>query len=677
MKKYLSILFCALLCVAVAYPKYLGDMDGNGTLTLADVTKLVNILMGTESNYDATLADVNQDSQINEGDVSALVEMILGERSWVEADESDTLYIYYSNTETTYNMPSSWTEVMVDVSGGDVTVVNNDATREYVTVLSGTCDNGSFTYLGSYKTTVVLNGLSLTSDNCPFYIYTGKRLALELADGTENTLTDGSSNSIKSALYCKGHLEISKGGSLTVTGNKKHAISSSEYMLIKKTAGTITVDGAVADGIHVGQYFQMNGGAVNISGTGADAIQAEVTKNATDEQNGQMIINGGTIDITLQCDSAAAMKSDSLLHITDGTITIETTGDSDKALSSNANIEIDGGTIDITQSGGYIVETTTDDNGDTIYDPSYVVGLKADNCIVINDGTLTITNTADGGRGMKADKDINIEGGTLTVYANGAGGVLDTSGASSGSTETPASYKLYFSLPSTATSSNTGGFNPGGSSSTSLAWSNVNLYTSSGTQVATFSTQSSIAGSDGTTLTFYVYDFGAATSGSYYVTASYTATSSGGMGGPGGGSQTSSGTYTSSTFALDLTGSNVYKSVTATKSSSGGWGGQSSSSFTFTLSDVTSNFINGSVAAEEGDTYSAACVKADGNINLNGGTLTMAHLGESSKGIKADNTVTLAGTTVSDAARGTYLVVGSDASYCTSVKCGSYQGTGG
>lgn len=686
MRRYFIAFTCMLLGLVVAYPKYLGDMNGDGTLTLADITKLVNIYCGVETNYDATLVDVNQDNNFDSKDITALVNMVLHKLAWVEVqetNESDTLYIYYNGTTATYEKPASWTDVTVNVVGANVEVTNVEVTNtnitdERVTVLSGTSTNGSFSYTGSYKTTVVLNGVTLTNENAAaININDGKRVNLELAEGTTNTLTDCADGAQKAALYCKGHLEISGSGSLNVTGLTKHAISAKEYIEVKSTTGNITVSGAVSDGIHCGNYFKMSGGSVKVSGVSGDAIQAEMQFDDT-EDDGKIIIKDGVLDLAVTGTSTAALKCDSTLHIKGGDITITTTGNSDKALSSDENIEIDGGTLDITQSGSYTMEAALDENGDIYYDPSYVVGLKADSCIVINDGTLTITNTADGGRGMKADKDINIEGGTLTVYANGAGGVLDTSGASSGSTEPAASYKLYFSLPSTATSSNTGGFNPGGgTSTTTLAWSNINLYTSSGTQVATFSTQSSIAGSDGTTLNFYIHDFGAATSGSYYVTASYTATSSGGMGGPGGGTQTSSGTYTSSTFTLNLTGSNVFKSVTATKSSSGGWGGQSSSSYTFTLTDVTSNFANGSVATAEGDTYSAACVKADGNVNLNGGTLTLAHLGESSKGIKADNAVTLAGTAVSDAARGTYLVVGSDASYCTSVKCGSYQGTGG
>ena len=150
----------------------------------------------------------------------------------------------------------------------------------------------------------------------------GKRINLELAQGMINTLCDGESGNQKAALYCKGHLEISKGGQLTVTGKKKHAIASKEYTEIKKTCGNIIIDSALGDGIHAGQYFQMNGGAVNISGVTGDGIQAEATTNITDENNGQLIVKGGTLDISFTGNDVSALKCDSLLTVSSGKITI-------------------------------------------------------------------------------------------------------------------------------------------------------------------------------------------------------------------------------------------------------------------------------------------------------------------------------------------------------------------
>ena len=60
----------------------LGDVNRDGDVTIADVTALVNIILGkaTEGdthNYDFKAADVNGDGKRTIADVTALVNMIL------------------------------------------------------------------------------------------------------------------------------------------------------------------------------------------------------------------------------------------------------------------------------------------------------------------------------------------------------------------------------------------------------------------------------------------------------------------------------------------------------------------------------------------------------------------------------------------------------------------------
>ena len=58
----------------------LGDVNDDGAITIADVTALVNIILGkdTAGTYNHDAADVNGDSQITIADVTALVNIILG-----------------------------------------------------------------------------------------------------------------------------------------------------------------------------------------------------------------------------------------------------------------------------------------------------------------------------------------------------------------------------------------------------------------------------------------------------------------------------------------------------------------------------------------------------------------------------------------------------------------------
>lgn len=59
-----------------------GDVNGDGTITVADVTALVNIILGKDNvepyRYKHSAADVNNDGTISIADVTALVNLILG-----------------------------------------------------------------------------------------------------------------------------------------------------------------------------------------------------------------------------------------------------------------------------------------------------------------------------------------------------------------------------------------------------------------------------------------------------------------------------------------------------------------------------------------------------------------------------------------------------------------------
>ena len=60
----------------------LGDVNGDGQVSIADVTALVNIILGKDNTqpyqYDHDAADVNGDGSTSIADVTALVNIILG-----------------------------------------------------------------------------------------------------------------------------------------------------------------------------------------------------------------------------------------------------------------------------------------------------------------------------------------------------------------------------------------------------------------------------------------------------------------------------------------------------------------------------------------------------------------------------------------------------------------------
>ncbi len=320
--------------------------------------------------------------------------------------------VTYNGTTATVDLGNAdASDVTYTIDGANVTMTNTNTTEEMEVELTGTSTSGSFTYNGTYKCKIHLNGLTLTSTSgAAINILDGKRIDLILTDGTTNTLVDAASGDQKAALYCKGHLEISGSGSLNVTGNTKHGIATKEYMLLKKSTGTITIASAVSDAIHAGQYFQMNGGTVNISGMGGDGIQAEITDDTTDELNGQVIIQDGNINIDVASDDTKGIKSDSLITVTGGTFVINASGAGSKGISSGTNMIINEDnattTMTITATGGVYEDPETDDT-------SKCMGIRVVNNLTISAGTITVTNTGTKSKGIKVGGIYYAKGGTV------------------------------------------------------------------------------------------------------------------------------------------------------------------------------------------------------------------------------------------------------------------------
>ena len=263
------------------------------------------------------------------------------------------VYVSFSANTATVDIPAALVDsVSAEINGAYVTLTNKNISNEIDVILSGASNNGAFTYNGAYKVSIILNGLSLTSQQgAALDIECGKRVDLELVEGTENFLVDYANGEQKAALYCKGHMEVSGAGSLSVTGNAKHAICTKEYLQLKKSTGAITIVAAAGDAIHAGQYFQMNGGTLTIDGsTMGDGVQVETamflkpdsTKvpDPTKENNGQAIIKGGTINMDIDHEDCKGLKCDSLIMISGGTIAINANAGGSRGIQSEGDMTI-------------------------------------------------------------------------------------------------------------------------------------------------------------------------------------------------------------------------------------------------------------------------------------------------------------------------------------------------
>ena len=671
-----------------------GDVNLDGVVNTADVTALYNYLLSGDDTYVAT-SDVNGDGSINAGDVTTIYNVIMngddgtgngttttvgevtdgdqtmwvvtGDVKWAfTTQQLDTISyaegatftalgktfniadvdsIYVDNTpvadntvDVTYDSQTAKVIVAGNIARNMTAIVNgahvaalqdSEVANEITYTLNGSTANGSFYQNGNLKISLVLNGVTINNpDSAAINIRDGKRIAVELADGTTSNLTDGQNGKQKGCFAVKGHTEFKGAGILNITGNSSHAFWGKEYVEVKKSVGEINILGAKGDGFNINQYYLQNGGKVSVKNVDDDGIQVSfetdddgnIEEDA--ENTGEITLKNGTIDMTM-------------------------TSAGGKGIKAEGNFIMLNGNLTINQSGNLVVDGN---------DVAYGTSVKTDGNIEIKGGNVNITNTAAGGKGLNADGTITINEDnattTIDIKANGSGGTAETSGGSD--PEDNKSYKIYVSLPT----SGGGGMGPGGGGSN--VWKSVYLYKSDGTLVQQL-TQTVSRSSGYSTVTFYYYDFKAADEGTYYFQSdNYTS----GMWGT---------TYTirSQSFSGPSNGSDIYYSISNSYSTSG-------TVRTYSISNVTSSYGGSSDMSEDnGTAYNAAGIKADGNITIGGGNITVANSGSMSKSIKSKATVTVDGGTLDLTASGAMQVINSDASYSQAVKCNEYVQNGG
>ena len=368
------------------------------------------------------------------------------------------------------------------VSGAHVSIAQSDDLAEEVTyTLSGESTDGEFYMSGSYKTTVELNGLTLTNttpvkSGAAVHIQNGKCIKVKVCNGTVNTLTDAVGGSQKGCLYVKGHAEFAQKGTLNIIGNVKHGIKTGEYMTLKNA--TINITKAAGDGINCAQFFQMTSGKIVISGVSDDGIQCDIedstvgstgeTTDHEDEDTGNIYLEGGDITASVTADAAKAIKAegdiratgtnvtattsgggvwdadkvktkssscmsaDGNMLISGGTLTLTSTGAGGKGINVDGNFTATGGSVTINTSGNAVVASSTGtlsvvtssqqlDNYDSDYKSS-PKGIKVDGAIVISDNAvISVTTTGAGGEGIESKTSIDITGGQTTVNASDDG----------------------------------------------------------------------------------------------------------------------------------------------------------------------------------------------------------------------------------------------------------------
>lgn len=357
---------------------------------------------------------------------------------WIPTGTGDIVYITYNGTSVDIVNPYPATEVIISSTDAKVSVTSlSSANITYC--LSGTANPGRFEIESTTTPTILMNGVNLTNP-------TGKAMDLtceagiimKLAEGTQNSLTDGATSDKKAALMSNNDLLMQGNGTLTVTGLVQHAMKVKGQF--NMTSGNLVIASSVSDGVHA-EGLLVQGGSIEVQSCGDDGITSEldgyinggditITSDSEDinaiSADSTLVINGGNINITITGVDSKCIKADKELTINGGTFVLNHSGNVSKGIKSNSTITITDGDLTIVSSGSTVLESVNNQNV-----PSYCTAIKSDTDINISGGSINITlpTSNHGGKSISADGNITISGGTFDILTQGDGAAYTVSGS--------------------------------------------------------------------------------------------------------------------------------------------------------------------------------------------------------------------------------------------------------
>lgn len=314
----------------------------------------------------------------------------------------------------------------IALEGNSIIVEGNGATVDGSTVtitsagtytIRGTLNDGQIIVdaADQDKVTLILSGAHIScSTSAPICVISADKTIITLADGTSNSITDGSScvlpdvasDEPNAALFSKDDLTINGGGSLAVNGNYNDGITSNDDLKI--TGGRITVH-AVNDGIRGRDSVVIKGGTIAITAAG-DGIQSN---NDGETDKGYVSIEDGSISIVAGADG---IQAETTLAISGGTVTVTSGGGSGNGSNGNIRDNRGMGTVEVESDTGSakglkagVALTVT---GGTLNINSSDDAVHSNGCITIDGGIMSL---ASGDDAIHADTSLEINGGEISI----------------------------------------------------------------------------------------------------------------------------------------------------------------------------------------------------------------------------------------------------------------------
>lgn len=263
-------------------------------------------------------------------------------------------------------------------------------------IVSGNLTDGSITVATSEndKVQIVLNGVKIACSSGPVIdIQSADKCFVTLAEGTQNSLSDGSayaSEDANACIYATCDLTINGSGSLDVSGNYRHGVFSKDDLVVY--GGTIRVS-AVEDGLNGKDSVKIGAGDISIT-AGADGVKSS---KSTNPEKGFVYVSDGSLSIDAEDDG---IQAKTYLCIAGGSIGIDA---ADDALHSDLEGAINGGSTTV-RSGddAFHCETKLEMNDGSFVAETCNEGYEAEQ-VIINGGDTDIYALDDALNASAAD----------------------------------------------------------------------------------------------------------------------------------------------------------------------------------------------------------------------------------------------------------------------------------
>lgn len=339
------------------------------------------------------------------------------DEDYVENNAFDqSIYVHYDGA--TASVTGSVEGVTVAVNGADVVVSSTAKGVNYI--LSGNTTDGMFKMTSGEndkKFRLTLNGVSIKNEDGPaINIQVGKRCYVTVADGTWNSLTDGSAyadsdEDQKATLFSEGELLFNGNGALRVYANAKNGICSDDYIMTRPGTN-IYVKATQSNGIKSNDGIFVKGGVINVetSGVAAKGLKTDGVFTMDGGRVTAITTGDGEYDADDQdAKGAAGLKADSAITVNGGTLLCKSTGKGGKGISTDQTLTVNDGTVRVITTG-----TTYTYNRLS----AKAKGIKADGAITINGGSVQTRATGDSGsEGIESKSTITLNSGSVEVYS--------------------------------------------------------------------------------------------------------------------------------------------------------------------------------------------------------------------------------------------------------------------